>query len=156
LNDFFQATGLRVLTPTPDFVVRPDTLILLADGNAHAVPLRATIPLPDGLPEYAWMTGAPRAVAALRFEGRLVTIFDIETPGTEDPLRGVFLHIVAIASRLVGLLTYEAGPTVRLPADLLNGSPEFEPISDRIFLGDDVDDVLSLPDLGDLGIGRPA
>jgi hypothetical protein len=135
----------------PDSIVRPDSLILLAEGHAHAVPLRATIPLPDGLPEYAWVTGAPRAVAALRFEGRLVTVFDLEAPGLEDPLRSLYLHVVAIGSRLVGLLTHEVGPSVTLPADLLNGSPEFEPISGRIFVGEDMDDVLSLPDLGDIG-----
>lgn len=142
---------MHVLNTVSESIVRHDSLILLAEGHAHPVPLRATIPLPNGLPEYAWVTGAPRAVAALRFEGRLVTIFDTETPGTEDPLRGVYLHVVAIGSRLVGLLTYDAGPTVTLPADLLNGSPEFEPISGRFFVGEEMDDVLSLPDLGELG-----
>ncbi len=132
-------------------VVRPSSLILIADGIPHTVTLHRTIALPDGLPEYAWVTGGPRAVAALRFEGRLVTVFDGEIAGTEDPLRGAYVHIVSIGSRLIGLLTPEPGPVVTLPADLLMESPEFEPISGRVFVGESMDDVLALPDLGNLG-----
>lgn len=129
------------------------TLTLRTIDAVHRLRVRGSIRLPDGLPQRVRHVGAPRAVAALRFKGDLVAVFDLDEVGPEPPPKAVHLHVAEIGDRLVGLVSHRAGMDLHLPDDLLV-SPEFSAISGFVGIEEE-DDVLALPDLGDFDALEP-
>ncbi|MHB2167665.1 hypothetical protein [Alsobacter sp. R-9] len=129
-----------------DAVMGASSTTVLVEGRPHQLVRRAIYRLDQGLPEELWHVGAPCAVAVMRFENRIVTIFDLDRAADQDPLAPLFLHVVEIGTRLVGLLTRSESHMLPLPRDLLLSSPEFEPVSGFAVVDDDVGDVVALPE----------